>query len=396
MNLISLFFIFVFVVSALGILHTYFFYPVWMMLFTTKKIQNDNLHEESDLENLPTVAILFAAYNEESVLDAKLKSTFNTSYPLHKLNVYVGSDASTDRTNEIVKQYAEKYPQLKLIEFPGRTGKAGIINKLAEQSNAELFILTDANVLFFENTIFELIKHFKNNDVAQVAANIIKVSPSKHGIASQEMNYIQVENKIKYAESLRWKIIMGAEGGCYAIRKEFFAPVPKNFFMDDFYITMSVIEKNKQVLFEPNAICNEDVPTSSNEEFKRKVRISIGNFQNLMRFKTLLFKSNVGFAFLSHKLLRWLTPFFLIITFVSSFFLSWFHNLFFFFFIAELFLLLSPAFSGLFGRKNSKGPIHYASHFVKMNVALLKGFFIWLKGVESNVWQPTKRNNDSL
>ena len=116
MNLISLFFIFLFVVSALGILHTYFFYPVWMMLFTTKKIQNEKVYEESEKDNLPTVAILFAAYNEESVLDAKLKSTFKTSYPLHKLNVYVGSDASTDRTNEIVKQYTEKYPQLKLID----------------------------------------------------------------------------------------------------------------------------------------------------------------------------------------------------------------------------------------------------------------------------------------
>jgi len=394
MTLISLFFILLFVVSSVGILHTYFFYPVWMILFTKQKTQNDFVFQDNEMDVLPTVSILFAAYNEESVLDAKLKSMLNTTYPIDKIKIIVGSDASTDKTNEIVMQYSALHPQVQLIEFPGRTGKAGIINQLAAQSDSEIFILTDANVIFKENTIFELVKHFKNTDVAQVAANIIKVSPSKQGIASQEMNYIQMENKIKYAESLRWKIIMGAEGGCYAIRKDFFAPVPKNFFMDDFYITMNVIENNKQVLFEPMAICNEDVPTSSDEEFKRKVRISIGNFQNLMRYKALLFKRNIGFAFLSHKLLRWLTPFFLVITFISSFFLSWFHNVFFFFFIAELFLLLSPAFSGLFGRSNSKGPIHYAAHFVKMNTALLKGFFIWLKGVESNVWQPTKRSSD--
>jgi len=330
MTLISLFFILLFVVSSVGILHTYFFYPVWMILFTKQKKQNDFVFQDNEMDVLPTVSILFAAYNEESVLDAKLKSMLNTTYPIDKIKIIVGSDASTDKTNEIVMQYSALHPQVQLIEFPGRTGKAGIINQLAAQSDSEIFILTDANVIFKENTIFELVKHFKNTDVAQVAANIIKVSPSKQGIASQEMNYIQMEN----------------------------------------------------------------VPTSSDEEFKRKVRISIGNFQNLMRYKALLFKRNIGFAFLSHKLLRWHTPFFLIITFVSSFFLSWFHNVFFFFFIAELFLLLSPAFSGLFGRSNSKGPIHYAAHFVKMNTALLKGFFIWLKGVESNVWQPTKRSSD--
>ena len=391
MPIIAFFLVIVFFLSLLGILHTYLIYPAWMIIFTPKKEQNETVFTPSN--ELPTVDILFAAYNEESVIEAKLSSMLKTNYPIEKIRIFVGSDASTDKTNDIVAKFASAHSNVHLIEFPGRTGKSGIINTLAAKASADVFILTDANVIFFEDTIFNLIKHFKNTEVAQVAANIIKVSPNKAGIASQEMNYIQLENKIKYAESRRWNTIMGAEGGCYAIRKEFYAPVPKNFYMDDFYITMNVLEKGKKVLFEPAAVCNEDVPTSGDEEFKRKVRISIGNFQNLNRYKALLIKERVGFAFLSHKVLRWFTPFFIIITFLGSFFLSWYSDWFFFFFAMELLFLLSPAFDSIFSYKGKGfGPIKYAAHFVRMNAALLKGFFVWLMGVESNVWQPTKRS----
>jgi cellulose synthase/poly-beta-1,6-N-acetylglucosamine synthase-like glycosyltransferase len=358
---------------------------------TPKRKQNDLLYTESD--ELPSVGILLAAYNEEGVIEAKLKSMLNTTYPKNKLKIYIGSDASTDRTNEIIRLFASENENVILVEFPGRTGKSGIINALAEKAKEDLFVLTDANVLFFEDTIFRLVQHFKNEKVAQVAANIVKVSPNQKGIAKQEINYIQFENKIKYAESLRWKAIIGAEGGCYAIRRDWFAPVPKNFFMDDFYITMNVIERGGQALFEPEAICNEDVPTSGDEEFKRKVRISIGNFQNLKRYRKLVFKGGIGFAFLSHKVLRWHTPFFLIICLICSFFLSWHYNFFFYCFVLELLLLLTPAFDAIFtSRKNPSGIFRYAAHFVKMNMALLKGFFVWVWGVESNIWTPTKRS----
>ncbi len=249
-------------------MHTYIFYPLWIIASTPKKKQNEELYLETD--ELPTIDVLLAAYNEEKVLEEKINSMLNTTYPIEKLNIYIGSDASTDRTNEIIRSFAEKNPNVHLVEFPGRTGKSGIINKLAENATADLFVLTDANVMFFPDTFFKLVQHFKNPKVAQVAANIVKVAPKTEGIAKQEINYIQFENKIKYAESLRWKSLMGAEGGCYAIRKEWFAPVPKNFYMDDFYITMNVIEKGGYALFEPEAICHEDVPTSGDEEFKRK------------------------------------------------------------------------------------------------------------------------------
>jgi len=381
-----------FLASVFLILQTYLFYPLWMLLFTSKAEIENEIYTAND--ELPTIGILIAAYNEEKIIGEKINSVFKTDYPLVKINVYVGSDASTDRTDQIISELSKKYPNLRLIKFGGRSGKANIINALAEQANEEIFILTDANVIFKEDTIFNLVKHFKDKKYAQVCANIIKVSGSDHGIAKQEKSYIVFENKIKHAEYKRWNVVMGAEGGCYAIRKEFYAPVPKNFFMDDFYITMNVIERNKKIVFDKEAICYEDVPTQAHEEFKRKVRISIGNFQNLFRYKKLLFPFWKGsaFAFLSHKVLRWFTPFFLIICLLSSAALAWHCPLFLILLLIQTGLMLFPLIDLMLPFKNPL--LKFISHFYLMNLALLKGFFMFAKGVETSIWQPTKRNVD--
>jgi len=222
----------IFIVSAYAIVHSYVVYPLWLVVFTGDKKNPNEKFSTSD--DLPEVAILMAAYNEEKVIGEKITSIFKTTYPLNKLTVYIGSDASSDKTDSIVEEHCKNFPQLKLIRFGGRTGKSGIINQLADEAKQAIFVLTDANVIFKPETIFNLIRHFKDQETAQVAANIIKVSLSDKGIASQEKTYIALENKVKYAESVRWNIIMGAEGGCYAIRKENFSPVPKNFYIDDF------------------------------------------------------------------------------------------------------------------------------------------------------------------
>jgi cellulose synthase/poly-beta-1,6-N-acetylglucosamine synthase-like glycosyltransferase len=360
-----------------------------MVWFTSGK--KDKRERYSLTDQLPTIGILMAAYNEEKVIGEKIASVFKTNYPLDKIRFYIGSDASTDTTDQIISEWQKKYPQIVLQRFPGRTGKSGIINQLAAKATEDVFILTDANVIFTPETLFNLVRHFKDEKIAQVCANIIKVSHSNKGIASQEKSYIAIENKVKHSESLRWNIVMGAEGGCYAIRRGNFAPVPPKFYMDDFYVTLNVIEQKKQIVFDTEAICYEDVPTQSQEEYKRKVRISIGNYQNLFRYKKLLFPPWKGsaFAFWSHKLLRWLTPFLLIISFTVTGVLMFHSQAFMLLFILQLLGLMSPLIDKAL-RLNFK-LLRFISHFYMMNLALLKGFIVYMNGVESNVWQPTKR-----
>lgn len=381
----------IFILSAYAILHSYVVYPLWLIAFTSDK--KSEKEQFSLQDNLPDLAILMAAYNEEKVIGDKITSVFNASYPLNKITLYIGSDASTDRTDSIIEEFSKKHPQIKLVRFAGRTGKSGIINQLASEANQPVFILTDANVIFRPETIFNLVRHFKNVDTAQVAANIIKISVSDKGIASQEKSYLALENKIKFFESVRWNVIMGAEGGCYAIRKENFSPIPKNFYMDDFYITLNVVEQGKHIVFDKEAVCYEDVPTQSQEEFKRKVRISIGNFQNLNRYKKLLWKFNgAAFAFWSHKVLRWVTPFLLMFCFCSSFALMFHYKYFIGIFILQLLGFFTPVIDWVLNMNFSL--LRFVSHFYLMNLALLKGFITYLKGVDSSVWQPTKRETN--
>ena len=374
-------------ISFLGIAQTYILYPLSLFLFGKNRQVKPALSTNFD------IAVVIAAYNEENVIEKKIQSVLATSYPLDKLVIYVGSDASTDRTNEIVANFATQYPNVRLKIFQGRTGKAGIINSIIEQCKEELLILTDANVFFTPSTIPNLVRHFSEKETHQVCANILKISDRNENIQALEKGYLLVENQIKLRESASWGLVMGAEGGCYAIRRQAYTPIPPNFFMDDFFVTMSVIKNKGRVIFDAEAICYEDLPTESAEEFKRKIRISIGNFQNLVAFKKLLwpFWSAIAYSFISHKILRWLTPFFLILLFLVSFLLSF--DCFFFQVLAiiQCVLFLSPlAIPYLKWMK----PALFVAHFYNMNLALLIGFFRYLKGVKSSVWQPTLRSKN--
>jgi cellulose synthase/poly-beta-1,6-N-acetylglucosamine synthase-like glycosyltransferase len=377
------------ILSAYVIVHSYLVYPLFMILFTSEKERQKEKFSHRD--HLPSVSILMAAYNEEQVIGEKIASVFNTSYPLDKIIFHIGSDASTDKTDAIVEDWQKKIPQIKLVRFGGRTGKSGIINALAESAEADVFILTDANVIFGKDTIFNLLRHFKDENVAQVCANIIKVSKTDKGIASQEKSYIAIENRLKFLESQRWNMVMGAEGGCYAIRKNSFAPVPPKFYMDDFYITLNVLEQRKEILFDKGAIAHEDVSTQANEEYKRKIRISIGNFQNLFRYKKLLFPPWKGsaFAFWSHKVCRWMTPFSLLICFITSALLSLYYPFFIWITLLQGIGFVTPFIDRIIGLNIKL--LRFISHFYLMNLALLHGFIVYARGVDSNVWQPTKR-----
>jgi len=375
--------------SSLLILHTYVFYPLFMILIYRNSNHNQLLFY-SDFE-LPSIAILIAAHNEEKVIEKKILSVFNTNYPSSKLKIFIGSDASTDRTDEIISNLTNTYSNIEFIKFKGRVGKISIINHLQSLCDEPVLILSDANVIFKQNTIFELVKYFKDSHVGLVSANIIKESSNNDGISYQEKKYLNFENKIKSSESYAFNFIMGAEGGCYAIRNNLFSKVPSNFIVDDFFITMQVLERKNYALLNNLAICIEDVTTDISSEYRRKVRISSGNFQNLFFFKHLLFDfSSICFAFWSHKVLRWLTPFFIFICLFSSVFLIPYHKFFIWISCIQLVLLLFPLFNYFFKFNNVF--LKFIAHFYLMNFALFEGFIKFIKGIKSSIWEPINRN----
>ncbi|HEY4797531.1 MAG TPA: glycosyltransferase family 2 protein, partial [Bacteroidia bacterium] len=313
---------------------------------------------------------------------------------------------STDRTNEIVRTF----PNVRLVEFNGRSGKPKIINQLATLAMNEILILTDANVMFDKNTIRELAKHFQDEKIGLVDSNMLHLNSQDHGVAKAEGTYIRGEVGIKNNEGKVFGMMMGPFGGCYAVRKSFYSPVPENFLVDDFFINMKVLEKGGQAISELNAKVFEEVPTDWKIEFKRKIRIATGSWQNLFHFLPLLFRFNkLSFCFLSHKVLRWKGPFLMIGIFITSCLISYiilYWDIFFsllikntveihliqLFFLFQVLLLLSVVLNTFLKLLRINFFItRLVTHFFTTNLALLIGFFKFLGGVRSSVWQPTKR-----
>lgn len=377
----------IFFTAILLIGYTYVLYPILTItihaLFSRKKSVETN--------KLESVAVVMAAYNEEKVIEAKLKSIFQSIYPFNHLKLFIGNDASSDKTEEIIKSFQVKYPNITLVNFKGRTGKIKIINELVKLVDSNVIIFTDANVLFTPNTIQNLINPLNDNTVA-CAAQIIKTIPEAKGISTQEINYLNYENRIKNAESELFKTVIGIEGGCFSIYRKNFVPIPDTFNVDDFYTTLSIIQQKKQIKFIKQAICFEDATTQSEVEFKRKVRISTGNFQNLFAFSSLLiqFWRFPVFAYWSHKVIRWFVPFLLIMSITSSSILAIQSRFYFLVFFVQLLLIQLAVVVNLFQIQNKI--LKFVSHFYYMNFALLLGFLNFCKGVKTNVWEPTKRS----
>ena len=382
--------------------HTYAVYPLLMRRLARGRSLPAERHTRPDA--LPEATVLMAVYNEEAVLETTLASILASDYPAEKLRILVGSDGSTDASDAIATRLAAADPRLRLVRFSGRNGKIRILNQLAESALAAfddpgtaLLVPCDANVAWTPGLLRQLASHFKRDRVGLVAPAVRDRTRRHDGIGDEEEAYVGQENLVKFAEGVLWGRVMGAFGACYAMRAKLFSPVPPEHIVDDFYLTLSVLEQGRDAIVDLDAVCHEAVSTDIREEFRRKRRIAAGNFQNLRRFRSFLRPWNGGpaaaFAFWSHKGLRWCGPLLLLAAFLSAAALSVFH---------PIHLLPLGAFVGLFAMaladralETAAGPrlriLRLARYFLSMNFAIFLGLVDFLRGPRGSVWEPTRR-----
>jgi len=377
--------------SVIMVFHTYVFFPVLLKFLAKNK---SLVFPQIKKENLPKISILVAAFNEEEVIAEKIESIYKSNYDINQFELFIGSDNSTDNTNSIIQSYCEKYKNLTFVPYNKRRGKQNVINDLFQLSTGSILILTDANVIFDPNTILEIARPFSDESIGLVDTNMINRGLKREGISHQEKAYISREVLVKHDESVVWGSMMGPFGGCYAIRRQDYSQVPSNALVDDFYINMKIFEKGKKAVNNLDAMVFEDVSNNIKDEFRRKIRIATGSFQNLNWFGHLLWplNSGVAFTFLSHKVLRWLGPFFIIFAFSSSALLL---NILIYqlAFAFQVSLMLLPLLDYFLRKLNIHNSIlRFITHFYSMNLALFLGFFRFMNGVDSGIWKVTKRN----
>jgi len=369
----------IFFICLLWITIPYLWYPLWQLAFTGKPL------EINTPSSFPKISVVFAAYNERTIIEEKIRSIFASHYPQELIEVWIGSDLSDDGQDDIIRELQKEFSGLNLHVNAERSGKSATINRLVELCTGEIIVATDANIIFDENTLVELASPIISSQATAVAGTLTYGQAKTAGTtATTERQYLTIENKIRKSESQKYGFCLGMEGGLYSMRKSVWQPIPPHTFMEDFFQTVQLIQNDHRIFYSDTALGYEDVSTSLQEEFKRKKRISIGNYQNLKRFRGLFLKKfhPFGWVFLFHKILRWTAPQAMLIgalvlvftpfavpTFVS---------------VGVLILLELLFYRGA-------GPLLY---FCAMNLAMLQGYLTYLQGVSSSVWQPTKRNQN--
>jgi cellulose synthase/poly-beta-1,6-N-acetylglucosamine synthase-like glycosyltransferase len=371
----------IFFLSGIAILHTYLFFPFLMSIIS--KIPQEFSGDIPPLK----AAILMSVYNEEQVIKRKMDSMLNTKYPLELLEIWVGSDCSSDKTDEILMEYAQNFSNVHFIRFNERTGKPQIINQLQKQVQADILILTDADTIFHLDTISELIRPFNNTKIGGVQALFISTAPPNKDVSYQEVAYNNREVMIKRGES-RLGCVIGAYGACYALRNDLYVPVPKNFIVDDFFLFMNVLKKGFYTVVNEKAICEMEISGDSKIEFQRKIRIGSGNFQNFFYFKSFWLPFTItSWVYWSHKVLRWFTPFFLAQLLLCNIYILKLNSMFITSFVLQL-IIYFIGFIDSFLEKISIqfNFFRFIKHFLFMNFALFLGFIKFVNGIPKSSW----------
>ena len=298
------------------VVYTYFGYPLLLALLG-KWRRNVT---KTDPQFFPRVSLIIAAHNEEKVLRRKLENSLALDYAKNRLEIIVASDGSTDRTNAIAKTFGPH--GVVLHEIAPRGGKTRAINMTVPKTHGDIVVLSDANTMYKADAIRKLVQYFVDPKVGAVSGDVQLINAAESHARSEGF-YYRYERWIQKMESNIGSII-GADGGMYAVARHCFQAPSDRIIVDDFVISMNVARKGYRVLYEADAIAVEEGTSSSREEFWRKVRIVAGGVQAFKLGEGLprLNQPVLLLSYISHKLIRWLVPCFLIGLFVSSLVLS--------------------------------------------------------------------------
>ncbi|MFP4514861.1 MAG: glycosyltransferase family 2 protein [Parcubacteria group bacterium] len=289
-------------------------YPFLILFFSA--FRRDKKYAD---DYFPLISLIIACHNEEEIIADKIENSLELDYPKDKLEIIVFSDGSTDKTVEIVKSYEDK--GIKLIDFPSHPGKTICQNESVKQASGEVIVFSDANSLYEKIAIKELIKPLNDKKVGTTVGALKYVNDI--GEYNQENLYWTYESVLKTAES-KLGMILGANGAIYALRRENYYNLAE-WVISDFIEPLKINEKKLKTIYRPQAIAYEKAPKSS---FNRKVRIILRSISSLSQIKSLFnpFKHPaLSFSLFWHKIMRWLSPVWLLAIIVINIILYYRH-----------------------------------------------------------------------
>lgn len=376
----------IFLISIFLIAYSYVGYPILLTLLSylfPRPIRSANI--------TPRISLIITARNEEKSISAKLENALSLDYPRDKYEIIVASDASTDRTDEIVKSYSTK--GVILHRENRHYGKTITQSRAVKHSTGEILIFSDATTIYEHSALRAIVRKFADSEVGCVAGQLTYLDPNSSAVGKGCSSYWNYEKVIKHFESQLGSLI-GVSGCLYAVRRSCHAHL-SNDMIDDFVIASEIRMQGLRTVYEPNAIAFEQTNKEHRDEFTMRVRIIKQTLSALSRYRSLFsFQSNRSYSFqmISHKIMRYLVPFFLISTFFSNLVLVSQHPVFELSFIAQSSLYALAILGWMLTKMGFRrlGPLAIPYYFLLVNTAVLVAILKSIAGERAIVWEPIR------
>jgi len=371
-------------VAVAAIAYTYVGYSFVMALLA--RFRPQPVHR-ADIE--PTVTVVIAAYNEERGLADKLDNVLDLDYPTDRLQILVGSDASTDGTDTVVQSYRKR--GVELVRVEGRRGKTAVQNRCVETARGEIVVFTDATTVLRRDSLRRLVRSFADSRVGCVGGRLIYVDRQATQVGHGGTSYWSYEAKLKSWESLANSLI-GVSGCFYAVRRALYRPIEPDL-ISDFVIALDTYRAGYRVVYEPTAISEEETLRDAEEEMRMRIRVALRTYTALRRRRRLLDPVRHGlFAvqLISHKVLRYSVGLFLVAAYVANLVLVGSAGYTALFVLQTAFYAMAAIGHFAYQHRNAKGPLALPYYFVLANLSALVAMVRALRGESITTWEPQR------
>lgn len=360
-------------------MYTYAGYPLWLALWVRVRLK-----PVRKSPYVPTVSVVISAFNEELNIVRRVLNIREQDYPDEKVDIVIVSDGSTDRTVELLKPHVND--RLILIELPTNQGKAMALNAGLAKARGEIIVFTDARQTFALDAIRQLAASFSGPTIGCVSGELLFYRDAASSIQAEMGAYWKYEKWVRKMES-RSGSVVGATGAIYAIRRDLYRPLPANALLDDVLTPLNIVQQGYRCIFESFAVAYDMVSKDAGQEWKRKIRTLAGNWQLMsLQPKLLLPWCNpCWWRFISHKIMRLIVPFWLILLLASGATLpGGFYRMV----TAAQFLFYGLGLAGgLVPRLRRVRVTNFCYFFLIMNMAAISGFWLWVTGRSEIAWK---------
>lgn len=340
----------------------------------------------------PSVSLIIPCYNEAAYVRAKLDNSLALAYPKDRLEIIVISSGSDDGTEKIVAEYAEQ--GVRCIAELVRAGKEAAMQRAARDARGEILVFTDANAWLPPEAMERMARWFSDSDVGCVSGEKRLEQSADARAGRGEGAYWRYESALKKLDS-RVGSTMGAAGELIAMRAELMSYRETDNIIEDFMLSMRVVEVGYRVVYEPDAYATEEASQRMEDLFERRARIAAGGFQSILRLRRMLDprRGVVWWQYVSHRVLRWaLVPFLLPLIFALNVSLARTRGVY------RGLLGAQTAFylAALIGWRTQRSRIgrfpavYYPFFFSTVNAAALVGCARLLSGRQSVLWKKTR------